>query len=378
MKQVIIYGIRFYTHVIDRMLDPKQFKVMGYSDSNTQFFLGDDRTYFTIDQLSSLEYDYVLIGRYPFTDAYKCLVANGVAPEKIINAISFYNSYMPFNTLNLKKSVDIFATGLSYMYDLPIQLLSDNAVNLAYPGQDLLLDYSIAQYMIQAHSGHLPRYAIIGLAYYSFNYEFLHTEPRDEVHVKLARMSLWPGLVGRYVLLSRYAQEIQVNTLKQHKVPDIGEYIEHSEMFISPLEKPIHDEDMLKYKKIQPVQKKKLEAEQFHRVAEKVSNKSYPQSVKYNHIILKKYLQLLTDNQIKPIIVIQPQHPEYAHRFLTRMKDQFHSIIDDLSQSYTFQLIDCFESEIANDMDFKDPDHLDEESQNKFALYLRSAINWDE
>jgi hypothetical protein len=380
LKRAIIFGIRRYSNVIEKMIETQDTTIIGYSDFDTRLFLDNEKSYYKVEELNSLQFDYLFIGCYPFISVYKRLIDLGIETNKIINAVSYYNSYIHFNALHLKSPVDLFVTGLSYAYGIPVQLLNDNAVNLAYPGQDLLLDYSIAQYLIHNHRGQIPRYAVIGLAYYSFNYEFIQTQPRDDEYIRLSRMSLWPGLVGRYYHMAQYANSNYLEHLHAHKVSEIGKYLEHTKLFISPLDKPFHDVNMVVFNKdqISRVQKKELDLESRWRVAEKISNKDYPQSIENNIAILRSYLQLLTDHNIKPILVVHPQHPEFVSKFSSRMKEQFRSIMDSLRKQYNFQLIDSFESNLMGDMDFKDPDHLDAEAQVRFTQYLRSTINWND
>ena len=103
-------------------------------------------------------------------------------------------------------------------------------------------------------------------------------------------------------------------------------------------------------------------------------NKNYPKTVQENINILKEYLNLLKNENIKPIIIICPVTKYYSDYFPQRLKNEFLSIINKLQNEYEFEIIDCFESSDYNESDFYDVSRLNEKGAFKFAKYLEDVM----
>jgi hypothetical protein len=95
-------------------------------------------------------------------------------------------------------------------------------------------------------------------------------------------------------------------------------------------------------------------------------SKDYPETVCENTQIFMKYLQLLKDYNIKPVVVVFP-----ASKYYTMY---FSDIISEVIKEYKFQYIDYFRSELFADEDFRDVSHLNEKGAEKFTKILNEII----
>ncbi|SEN65382.1 hypothetical protein [Paenibacillus sp. OV219] len=366
MIKVIMYGEDLNDREkIQSALDLHCVHVVGYAT------VPDD------EQLLDPQVDYIVISQRPLGTIFEQLVAFGVDRMKIVSAWNIYKSFSAISQIRTSGCIDTIITGLSYAVGIREQLLPNAALNLAFSSQDLLLDYCIARYVIHQRADKLPKFAIIGIASYSFNYEFMMTRASQDSSAIKSRMINWPGLVGRFSQLLGYNDTVAQADLNEHALEEVGHYIKQTELFQSPLG-PANYEQMVNLSAAQRggIVKRVIPAEGPKRVAEKVSMKYYAGSTDRNSKILHSYLELLTTHKIKPILVVHPQHPEYVRHFSPSLRAQFHEIIGELREQFEFQLIDCFDSELVGIHDFRDQDHLDTDAEDRFVEYLNQTIDW--
>ncbi|WP_372629535.1 hypothetical protein [Cohnella sp.] len=319
--------------------------------------------------------DYVLILVDPVKQLYNNLLEQGFKESQIVNVVCTYGAIHGINYLLSSSPIELFITGLSYARGIHEDLLPVEALNLSYAGQDLLLDYCIARHVIETRKANLPKYAIIGLSYYSFNYEFIKTQPSTNNEINSTRWITWPGLVCRYRYLLKYNDVTPIHDLSSHQAPDVSIYLEHTKLYKSPLES-LYVVPLPKRIKVINSEMKPFPNERRVEAAIRVSRKYYPDSITVNVRVLDSYLSLLIDNNIKPIIVVHPQHSEYIKHFSPHMVEQFRATMRSLKTKYEFQLFDCFDSGLINDCDYKDADHLNMKAQIEFTEYLSQVIEW--
>lgn len=90
---------------------------------------------------------------------------NGEAPFSLKITLDYYKRN--------SAEIQMFATGLSYADEALIPVLFKyKLVNFAYGGQDLYYDFQVAKHAVLYGGGHSTlRYALVGLAPYSFMYD---------------------------------------------------------------------------------------------------------------------------------------------------------------------------------------------------------------
>lgn len=67
-------------------------------------------------------------------------------------------------------------------------------------------------------------------------------------------------------------------------------------------------------------------------------NKNYPKTVEENKEIFRKYLKLLKEHNIKPILVVFPASRYYVRHFSKRIEKEFKSIIANFREDLIFSI----------------------------------------
>ncbi|SFB47824.1 hypothetical protein SAMN05216312_109202 [Cohnella sp. OV330] len=377
MKKIILVGIVQYFERYIKMLDPAKTEVVGamiWNIESSNLFQGS--RIHSYEELLSWEFDYIIVTNESASQAFDQMVSLGISQERIINGVSYYKSFYFLNQILSDRPIGLFITGLSYAFGLREHLIQANALNLAFAGQDLQLDYLLARALIEKRQGKLPKYAIVGLSYNSFDYDFWMTGEVDDQNIVKRRLLSWPGLVGRFYYSNKHTNTIDERFIR-HPVKLVSQLLKQSDLFISPLLNPIwgFDANMELYRATDS--KKKIQSDQVTKMAIKVSNKHYPNSVQHNVEVLKAYLTLLADNGIKPILVVHPQRPVFVDHYSLDAINRFRNIVSKMQTEFKFQIIDCFASNMMNEEDFHDIDHLNKDAEERFSNYILSAIEWD-
>lgn len=252
----------------------------------------------------------------------------------------------------------MLATGISYTNSgLKADILNRKCFKFSIPSQDIYYDYNIVKYIIENYIDKLEelKYIIIGLSYYSFQYDLSVSAMKNKVilyynilkdahHFKEAK-----NIYMEYEVNENIASKI----LKKDKN---GFY---NFNWNSQLLKDTKDKAYIG--KTQ---------------AELDCNKNYPETVKENTQIFKDYLKLLKEHNIKPIVVVFPASKYYTKYFSKRIEEEFQSIINEVSKEYDFQYIDYFRSDLFDDEDFQDVSHLNPKGAEKFTKILNEVIDW--
>lgn len=102
--------------------------------------------------------------------------------------------------------------------------------------------------------------------------------------------------------------------------------------------------------------------------------------IKYNETyreytdILKEFLELLKNNNIEPILIYFPLTKIYLEKINQQMRETFYETINSLNYEYNFSFIDFNKSNLFNENDFADLDHLNEYGCMKVCNYLNNNI----
>ncbi|WP_252234909.1 D-alanyl-lipoteichoic acid biosynthesis protein DltD [Clostridium sp. CH2] len=313
-------------------------------------------------EINNLKYDYVVIASQFNSDIFSQLIKYGVSSCKIFEYLDFLNNvYNPFEyKINLFEQnyldYEVLITGISYFVTgIDENILDKKGINFAFDSQDLYYDYSISKYLLENYNTNI-RYAIIGLNYYSFQYDLSLSSMKDNIKLyypklkKSNNFDLKENNYNRLVINKNIANKILIinNNNGKYKLNNV----------------------------LIPLAQQKNLYEVGRNQAELDCNKNYPQTVKKNKIILKKYLDLLKECNIAPIIVICPTSKYYYENFSERIRNEFFQIINEIKKEYDFQYIDYFKSKLFDDNMFYDVSHLTYEGGKKFTNILNRVIKW--
>lgn len=312
-------------------------------------------------EIVKLSFDYVVIASQYNDAIYEQLLNLGVEKEKILQFYKYYSIYQNHIKAKLqslekyKDEIEVISTGISYMANaINEKKLCKKNGNLAYPSQDLYYDYNIVDHIL--HEYKKVKYVLIGLSYYSFQYD-------------MSLSSMKGNTILYYDIIKKNHNFLDLERILQERktLIDIGNKI----FRLSEAKVPIIDWDTINSKPVSAIND-----ENGKKQALLDGNKNYPETVKENKEIFKNYLQLLKENDIKPIVIVCPTSKYYSKYFPKRLKDEFYSIINETRKEYDFQFLDYFDSELFEDCDFYDVSHLNDKGAEKFTKLLNKEVQW--
>ncbi|MGG7147248.1 D-alanyl-lipoteichoic acid biosynthesis protein DltD [Clostridium butyricum] len=311
------------------------------------------------DEVKNITYDYVIIASQYNNDIFSQLIELNVRENKIFEYLAFINDlYNPFEYRMkiFEKNImgyESFITGISYFVSgIDGDILKGKGMNFSFDSQDLYYDYNIAKYILENYENKF-KYTIIGLNYYSFQYDLSLSSMKDNIRLyypilkKSHNYKISNDDYSRLIINKNIADSLLII--------NSGEYVLKNRLI--PLSKQTEELGMLGIKQ-----------------AELDCNKNYPKTVVENKKIFRKYLDLLKEHNIKPIIVICPTSKYYYKNFSKRIKNEFFEIMDEMKKKYDFQYIDYFESKLFDDSMFYDVSHLTFEGGKVFTEILNKEI----
>lgn len=191
MYKVIIYGIGagggMNLNIICSRLS-NRYEVIGYMDSFYKKEFYQYQRVFKIEELSEIDYDYILINAYRQSsddEIYNMLLQHRICREKIIRyaKYAYYSSEFPikytenrleiFQRLKIRPKFEGFLIGMSYAeIGIDVNQLSGYIFNFAHSAFDLFYRRLLIQSIYELKSGleHI-RYIILELPYYIFNFD---------------------------------------------------------------------------------------------------------------------------------------------------------------------------------------------------------------
>lgn len=364
MYNVIIFGTGQTSRVVRSGLSA-DVNIVAYCDNNNAKWntIFNGKVVIPPYEIVNYKYDCIIIASQFNDEIYNQLIEMGVDSKNIFQFFKYIDMCWNYVEDNLHKirnnrDVEVIATGISYMVKaIDTGVFKRKIYNLAHASQDMYFDYNLIRYLLNNNKDNLVQFkhSIIGLCYYSFEYDMSLSSMKTRVPL--------------------YYESIGV----KHNLKDIDSYIKDYSI-IASLGKKI-----LKYKRDGDAQLNwfkeqsniyKISNDKGKEQALLDGNKNYPETVKENTQILKDYLQLLKDNNIKPIVVVCPVTKYYSKYFPQRLKDEFHSIIHEVNKEYEFQFLDYFDCDLFQDDDFYDVSHLNDKGAEKFTELLNNKIEW--
>jgi hypothetical protein len=379
--KIVIIGVNNFTPEIDKVIDNQKAEIVNYIDE-TNIHVGKEltgRKIISLQDIDNIGYDY-LISVIPQSEVVTKLVNSELIETDfffdyfhyknlVMTSPEFFIKFSNFK--ESKKAYNGLITGLSYIQKgVNEKYLEGNFFNFANPSQDIFYDFEIFKYAYSYKEiKDNIKYAIIGLSYYSFQYDLSKSRSKHRINYY-------------YPIVKKFHNYEFINHVSEyHRAADkLTEHLFHSDHLLKvfesqkgQFEKQIEETNNLMYNCQKENDEEILKDIQFIR---RDFNKDYPETVKENKKILTKYLEFIKQHSIKPIIVICPTTKLYQSFAPKRFKEEFYEIIDELKNNYDFQILDYFNSNEFEDNDFYDPSHINNKGAKKLSLLLNKDINW--
>lgn len=315
------------------------------------------------DALLELPYDYIIVA-----GSEKQIVNElrriGIAKEKIINAqllrmlpyfLEKYRLLREASKVDNVQACKIIVTGLSYAYHgTELNAYNLPTINFAGISQDIYYDYMMVKKILSA--GGRPKYAVIGLAPYSFHSDL--SIGGESWRVPAYGLIL-EDLHNYYMSWRDFFCVFRPGIESAKK-----EAIQYASFDFND---PIGLRVQLDYK--MGSQQRILARER----AESWKTKRYPATVRENVAILHSYVDLCLENNIKPIFVTFPVTDIYRKYFSSQIMKEFYKILAGfISDKVVF--LDYFSSPLFGYDDFYDIDHLNRTGAKKISEMINEAI----
>jgi len=256
-----------------------------------------------------------------------------------------------------------FVTGLSYAeVGIDADELPFPSVNLAVSSQDLFYDFEFAKHLFSVSEfASNMRYALICLAYYSFEYDASKSSS-----VGSRTLMYYPFL----------------KTLHHFVVDSISEFNDFEEQaqkvfrenYMTVLYDILRERDESWWPRMVNGKLNDRKIREAEEQAKRDSAKDYPITVKENVNILTEYVDFLQKRNVEPVLFVCPTLGCYRNFFSNRLKNEFLDITNRISGQYGIQLVDCFDSNLFGESDFYDATHLNANGAKKFTKILRDRV----
>lgn len=337
-------------------------EVQGFLDNNPSIKEFEGLKALEIDHIDKYEYDFIVICSRSYDEIYNQLLGLGVESDKIvINPIPKAQMYFIYqsdffarkwNALAKRRKIEIYISGISYHNDGIKDLvfadkIDKEAFNLANRGQDIFYDYQIAKLLDYENLLQDTTHYIIGLCYYSFDYDLSKTGNGWEI------IRYYPYITDSHNLISDDTFEAFVH--------DTKEYMEKKEIYYRLFDKsPAHI----------------VNDEQGQKEARMDFKKNNPLTVWENKVILKQFLSFLISKSIKPIIVIMPAIEGYVKGCPQAMKQRFYDSLRECTEGLDIQVLDYFGKYYTDVSDYYHVSHFNQQGAEKFTEKLIQDIIW--
>lgn len=403
---VLIHGIDVYAFSLGKALE-NYANVLGFIDSskgNINKSLNEYDKPLIIDEnlIHNYEFDFVLIVNKDPSAVVQRLGNKGVPINQLVDFFQCVDNYLieysrvysmqydrsklysAIEKVKRAKDYEVVITGLSYtLRGIGEEYLNKKSKKLSLPSQDLYYDYQIINSILKRENN--IKYCIIGLSYYSFDWDLSLTKlestrivqvynpifndthnlefgdiPKEDIGIKDVYKIVDKRLT--FVLDNDFYVSYIEDILGINLSPEFHDDLWNSGGYLNGLSiKDIKETDRVRMGNERVSAHNKL---------------NFPRTVEENKGILINYIKSLTKHNIKPILVVFPTTKYYSNNFSKETKNRFYSIVDELSRKYDFQLIDLFNSNEFDIVDFLDWDHLNKKGAIKMTKLLNKIIEW--
>ncbi len=328
-------------------------------------------------------YDYVVCAEEAWWSNYleDEVHGYGVSWNKILNfyALTFTSNFLLERALRYfsehAANFDMFATGISYVEKcLDVTQFKRKLFNFGRGSQDLYYNFQVAKF-VTACADNRIRYALIGLAPYSFHYDLTKT-PHSQ-HRILQHFIAFGDVHNFHVPADVYGKIFSEKypSLKISLEPfDLNDPFQVKSRQSSDLLKPLDANDPFQYRG-----KKSSVTARFRLAARKTvdtwSERFFPDTRAENVQILDDYLTLCEGNDIRPIMFLPPMTEAYVKYFNRQRLDEFYYLVECAIKKHPSAIfIDGWKLQGFTDADFYDVDHLNLQGAAKFSAALNGVI----
>lgn len=368
LYNVLIFGTGAGCNFFMNGVDINKTNIIAYLDNDSSKWgcLFREKKIVPPSEIGNYLYDYIIIGSQYNESIYNQLSNMKVDKNKILQFYKFYDmlynpvkNYIDYYNKRFEE-VETIITGISYARAGIIENeLFRRAHTFTMYSQDLFYDYKIADYILNKHKNNKIKYAIIGLSYYSFQYDMSLSSMKNRV---ILYYNIFEDKHNyKDLSIEEFNNEYNISKGICDKIFKKNENGSYEFTWSNPSLKDCTIEEIIKTGRNQ---------------AQRDCNKDYPETVKENTRVFKDYLKLLEKHNIKPIVIVFPASKYYTEHFSKRIEDEFHAIIKDVKNKYDFQYIDYFRSDQFNDDEFSDVSHLNPKGAKKFTEILNKEIKW--
>lgn len=361
MIRVVIWGTGNVAKTIIKKLD-HEVEIVAFVDNYSMSKVFFDKPLYRPEAVMNLEYDYIIICSVYDYEICKQAQVLGVTSSKIVvlNPINI-DKYLVFKHFFFDKKLDelkkkhhkiqLLITGISYHNDgISTKKLNKNAFKFANRSQDIYCDFEMVKYMLKNYHLSSLKYVIIGLSYYSFEYDLSKSTGSWQM------LRYYPYIENMHNLISpQYQEDYYLKEIKNIESISIP--------------KGIINYDLRKF------DLNELEGEITARADFK---KNHPPTVFENKRILMDYIKILTDNKIKPIFVIMPVTKYYSKYCSSSIRKRFYDNLNEVIENNTkVQVLDYFDKMNYPDSYYYHINHLNKRGAIAFTEQLNQDIIWD-
>ena len=201
------------------------------------------------------------------------------------------------------------------------------------------------------------RYALIGLAPYSFHYDLSRTFNNS-------------FLMTRYFIVFEDLHNFYVPT-EDYRNFFRKEYFS-VQMPLEPFD--INNPFYAKTNVLSMTHESRLKAREN---IDTWTKKNYPETRDENIKILDDYLTLCEENNIRPIMFLPPMTEGYKKHFSRQKLDEFYYLVKEACKRHSSAVfLDGWKLQGFTDADFYDVDHMNIQGAAKFSAYLNGFIEY--
>lgn len=313
--------------------------------------------------IESLDYDYLLCVQDKYSDEKIGILQKCAVPSKKVISFNQLTTKSSFNFDTEKalryyqehsQEFEMFATGISTAFEgLDVTQFKHKLFNFAKPSQDLYYDYKVAKYVVSCGKGNSKiRYALIGLAPYSFHYD-------------LSQVFRYRFLFLPYVIAFN----------------DLHNFF----MTVDVYRKFLREEWLAKKFPLKPFnanrpyggghQNKAMDSEAINTATNTWAGKYYPKTRDENVKILDNYLTFCEENNIRPIMFRVIVSEKYIANFNKKLLEEFDSLVEQACRKHpTARFFDGWKLDDFTYADFFDHGHLNSKGAAKFSAYFNKFI----
>ncbi|PRR79404.1 hypothetical protein CLLI_08840 [Clostridium liquoris] len=309
--------------------------------------------------LRNTNFDYIVIMEKD-DDKFKSIISElmllNIDESKIFDFYSYNYPYYiegfeyKLNSFLKKSRIDMLVTGLSYgEIGLDCNKINIPSFNFALSGQDIFFDYQLFKFLLKfSNLKNNIKYVLISMGYYAFDYDLSKAEQCTRIHryyADLGETHNYNNILHLRLCNALYKMHDYENDYKMY----------HNYKLNTKLN--------LKNRK------------QEDKIAIRQATMNYPETRKENKLIFKIYLDLLTENNIVPIITVLPVSKYYRKFYEDNyQKDKFYKIMNEFKINYKFEIFDYFHNDMFEDEDFFDYSHLNKYGAERFTNMLMERL----